>query len=369
MKRAYGLFLRKGWYYSEHFSTGKQTSLRTKDRTEAERFLAAKNDAANSSAFATELGRIYMGAADPQATSRTWADVISVATKRGRESTRSRAERAYASRDFDGIREKPVIETQAGDFMLAMGGGRSATVHYLKMLHSLAMEMGWLGGRHVLPPRAWPKIKPAKPRRGITEEEHARLLASERCPERLAYYSLLWEIGASQWDAANLSASNVNWQARTLVYFRQKTGEQACLRIGGRLEAIIRQLPGGRWWFPMLSQWSSERRSIEFHRRCKVANVFGVSLHSYRYAWAERAYAAGYPERYAQAALGHSSNAVHHAYAKGAKVLCPPLEDYEGKIVPLMAQAEGWATPVSGHPAPGPAHTLPVSAPVPSSPV
>jgi hypothetical protein len=37
----------------------------------------------------------------------------------------------------------------------------------------------------------------------------------------------------------------------------------------------------------------------------------------------------GYPERYAQEALGHKSAAVHRAYARKAQVLLPPLEDYE----------------------------------------
>jgi hypothetical protein len=52
-------------------------------------------------------------------------------------------------------------------------------------------------------------------------------------------------------------------------------------------------------------------------------------LHSYCYAWAERAKAAGYPERYAMEALGHNSQAVHRAYAKNAHVKLPALEDYE----------------------------------------
>jgi hypothetical protein len=47
----------------------------------------------------------------------------------------------------------------------------------------------------------------------------------------------------------------------------------------------------------------------------------------------------GYPERFAQLALGHNSKAVHRAYAKNAKVHLPPLEEYERehgeKIVPL----------------------------------
>jgi hypothetical protein len=59
------------------------------------------------------------------------------------------------------------------------------------------------------------------------------------------------------------------------------------------------------------------------------------SLAKVNYAWAERAFEHGYPERYAQASLGHSSKAVHQAYAKGAKVVCPSLEDYENKVIPL----------------------------------
>jgi len=68
-----------------------------------------------------------------------------------------------------------------------------------------------------------------------------------------------------------------------------------------------------------------------------------VSLHSYRYSWAERAKKAGYPERFAQEALGHNSKAVHRAYAKKAKVTVPSLEDYEKqpadkKVIQLQVQ-------------------------------
>ena len=59
--------------------------------------------------------------------------------------------------------------------------------------------------------------------------------------------------------------------------------------------------------------------------------VSGVSLHSDRYAWAERAKMCGYPERFAQLALGHNSVAVHRAYARKARVELPPLEEYEQK--------------------------------------
>lgn len=38
------------------------------------------------------------------------------------------------------------------------------------------------------------------------------------------------------------------------------------------------------------------------------------------------------PERFAQAALGHNSKAIHRAYAKRAEIVVPSLEDYEKKF-------------------------------------
>jgi len=49
-----------------------------------------------------------------------------------------------------------------------------------------------------------------------------------------------------------------------------------------------------------------------------------------------RAKTEGYPERFAQKALGHNSNAVHRAYAKRALMKIPSLEEYERKAVARM---------------------------------
>ena len=64
-------------------------------------------------------------------------------------------------------------------------------------------------------------------------------------------------------------------------------------------------------------------------KAARQLDIKGVTLHSYRYAWAERAKTVGYPERFAQEALGHNSKAVHRAYAKRALMKLPSLEDYE----------------------------------------
>ena len=55
----------------------------------------------------------------------------------------------------------------------------------------------------------------------------------------------------------------------------------------------------------------------------------------------------GYPERYAQEALGHKSKAVHRAYAKKARVELPSLESYEKKIVP-MPRVSAATAPTNG---------------------
>jgi len=62
-------------------------------------------------------------------------------------------------------------------------------------------------------------------------------------------------------------------------------------------------------WLP---EWSGKLGGVE---RCDGLGISGVSLHSYRYAWAERALKCGFPERFAQQALGHNSKAVHRTFA------------------------------------------------------
>jgi integrase len=71
--------------------------------------------------------------------------------------------------------------------------------------------------------------------------------------------------------------------------------------------------------------------------------ITGITLHSYRYAWAERARTCGYPERFAQEALGHKSKAVHRAYTRKAQVVIPTLEEYERK---LAASVDGVIVPM-----------------------
>jgi len=205
---------------------------------------------------------------------------------------------------------------------------------YLHCLQSLALGLNWLPWP-VLPNKLWP-LHRSKPKRAITAAEHQRIISTERNVERQHYYELLWEIGASQTDAASLLAENVEWKSRWLTYQRRKTGAWSCIRIGSRLEDILRRLPEQGMLFPGLGKTTVGARAAEFRRRCRILKIEGVSLHSYRYAWAERAKMVGYPERFAQEALGHKSKAWARAYSKSARVVLPALEEYERVNQPLL---------------------------------
>jgi hypothetical protein len=59
MKPQYWMYRRGKTYYVENSTTGKQESLRTSDTVEAQRILAAKNEAANNSKVTLAVGKAY----------------------------------------------------------------------------------------------------------------------------------------------------------------------------------------------------------------------------------------------------------------------------------------------------------------------
>lgn len=333
MKTAYRKFKRGGVFYAQNNETGKQVSLHTKDAGEAGRLLTAQNEAAQSPTLNRALGRAYLAAIDPESVKRTWKAVMDRYSGIGRDSTKERRTREVNSPVYSSIRNKPLVETNADDLLRILDAGGASVNHTLRLLHNLAFGMGWVPAP-IIAGKLWPKVK-KRVFRGVTVEEHSKIIAAEQNEERRHFYQMLWEIGAAQTDAANLTAQNVDWTKRAIHFNRLKTGTPAKLAIGRNLESLLGKLPKTGLMFPTIAQTNSSDRAAEFYRRCKLEKIRGVSLHSYRYSWAERALTCGYPERFAQVALGHKSRAVHQAYAKGAIVTCPAMDDYEGKIVRL----------------------------------
>lgn len=336
MKNQYRLFKRGKYFYSHCAKTGKQISLKTSDKKEAQRLLAAKNDSARNPQLNLALAKVFLTGHNQKMGNRTWSDVMSVMQSKGQESTRIRCQNEMSQSRYDIIRNQRLVETTSEDFFQLLDLGGNATLHYLRRLHNLALGLGWLPWQ-IIPPRLWPKPV-ISPKRAITAEEHLKILSAEKSIERKLYYELLWETGASQTDAANLEAKNIDWENLVLIYHRKKLAGKnlppARLSIGSKLKAVLKKLPRSGPLFPSLKPLREKNRSTFFFKICQTLGIKGVTLHSYRYSFAQRAKELGVPERWAQAALGHSSRAVHEAYAKGANVTCPSLDEHL-KVTPV----------------------------------
>ncbi|MDD2709079.1 MAG: tyrosine-type recombinase/integrase [Verrucomicrobiae bacterium] len=348
----YRLFRRKGIYYTEDPVTGKQKSLHTRDRKEAERLSFHRAEACHNRHITIQIAKGYLAAIDPELAKRTWQTVMDKLQTYGGPSTQERSVWANRCKMFDPIRNKPIVETTAADLLQVLEKGGTSINHYLRRYHNLALGLGWLAWP-ILPKRLWPPIRHTR-KRGITLAEHQRILEGETNQEKRLFYEILWETGAAQGDAARLSHENIDWTNETLVIRRQKIEHldpiPSQIRIGPRLAAILKRLPSQGCLFPNLRNIRSGHRATDFHDRCERVGVHGVSLHSYRYAWAVRAREAGMPERFAQAVLGQASKAVHRAYAWGAQMKVPALEIYESqnggqKIVPFKTGADREESP------------------------
>jgi integrase len=323
MNQRFRLFQRAKVFYCQDTTTRKQTSLHTKDAGEAQTLLHAKNEAYRQPALNLQLARTYLAASDPEIGTRTWQGVMDEMARSKDGSTLDRHERASKNESFDLIRSLPILETNSTHFLKVLHVGSVSTNVYLRRIHNFALDMGWLPWP-VLPKKRWPAVR-YKEKRAITAEEHQKIIEIEWLPERRAYYEILWHVGGSQSDVAALRAEDIDWQRQTLSYTRLKTKEVAILHMGETLAKILRSLPQTGPLFPRISQMHEKHRAAEFKRRCKRLKIEGISLHCYRYAWAERAKTAGYLKRFAMKALAHNSVAIHRACAKHAPMNQPPF--------------------------------------------
>jgi len=350
MKERYRVVMlgnRNGAFYCKDTESGSRTSLGTKNRQEAERLVQHKNEALKNPGINRQIGMTYLSAADPLLCTRTWSGVMADIVKDKEGPTLRRWNTAIKDDAFDLIRPKVVVLTTSDDFLAVLRAGTVSTNVYLRRLQNHCLDMGWLPVP-ILPKKKIPKIK-HKEARAITWDEHCRILAREGNPERRDYYELCWHFGGSQSDVASLHAEDLDYERRCFVYDRMKTGNMGGMRIGDKAWAVVLRRPRTGRLFPYLIAVREADRATEFKQRCEGLGIDGVTLHSYRYAWAERSADNGYPERYAQRVLGQNSKIVHRAYAKKAQGELPSLELYEeanrkakesGKILVLQHEAE-----------------------------
>lgn len=330
MKARYRLIrrgIRGGAFYSVDTTTGKRTSLGTTNEEEAQRIIAAKIEAERQPVLNLQIAKAYLAGSDNGMNTRTWSHAMTELMNTKHGPNKERWQRVAKDKALVPLLPKLIIETKAEHFLEAIKTGTVSTNVYLRRLHNFCVDMNWLAWP-LIPKRQWPAVR-YKEKRAITLEEHQKVITVEVNPERKVFYQLCWHLGGSQGDIALLKGDDVDWTNGTVSFFRKKTGVPVLVHLGKEALSLLKDLPAEGLLFPYLANVRSGDRATEFGQRCRQLGIKGVTLHSYRYAWAERARSVGYPERFAQEALGHNSKAVHRAYAKRALVKIPSLEDYE----------------------------------------
>jgi integrase len=341
MKTRYRLYfrgIRGGMFYCVDKATGKRTSLLTANEDEARQIVEAKNNSVRQPVLNLQIAKAYLAGMDSGINTRTWQHAIEALTNTKQEANKLRWLSVAKDRALAPLLPQVIIQTQGELVLRVLQAGTVSTNVYLRRLHNFCLDMGWLPWP-LVPKRQWPQVK-FKDKRAIKLEEHQKIVAAEVNPERKALYQLCWHLGASQGDIASLKGDDVDWKHNAVSFTRKKSGVPVIVNLGAEALNLFKDLPAEGPLFPYLSRIRAGDRATEFGSRCRQLGIHGVTLHSYRYAWAERAKVAGMPERFAQEALGHNSKAVHRAYAKRALMKIPSLEDYEKK-------AESAALPIA----------------------
>ena len=334
MKTRYRLIrrgIRGDRFYCVDTTTGKRASLRTASAEAAQQIIEAKNNAERQPVLNLQIAKAYLAGTDNGIATRTWQQAIESLTNTKQGANQHRWHTAARDKAFAPLLPRVIIETPAELLLQVLQAGKVSTNVFLRRLHNFCVDMNWLPWP-LIPKRQWPAVK-FKDKRAITFEEHQRIIAAEVNPERKALYQLCWHLGASQGDIATLKGEDVDWPNETVSFFRHKTGVPVVVNLGREALNLLKDLPAEGLLFPYLATLRAGDRATEFRSRCRQLGISGVTLHSYRYAWAERARTAGYPERFAMENLGHNSKAVHRAYAKRALVKIPSLEDYEQQAI------------------------------------
>lgn len=253
----------------------------------------AHNEAAREPAFNLQKARVYMAASDPEIATRTWRKALEaiIAAKKPGSANRARWAVFAKNKALQPLLDLVLLETRTDQLLNAVNSGTVSTNVFLRRMQNFCIGMNWLPWP-ILPQKLWLAIK-YKKKRAINYEEHQQILAREGNPERRVFYELLWYLGGAQTDIACLEAEDIDWNDSTLCYNRKKLAgldetdiKPPLIKFGSKCAEILRSLPQTGPLFPYLRTVDCKDRATEFRQRCNGLNIKGISLHSYRYAWA-----------------------------------------------------------------------------------
>lgn len=322
----YRLWNRKGVWYACNRQTAKPQSLQTRNESEAHERLNVLNRGAVGRQEARAKMGFWAKMAGYDHTDKTWQDAMDSCAGRSHldPATSKRLASCFRSKRFDKLRIKRICETLPDDLDELLACGKPSIVKNLRTLHTEAVRRRLLYSPLIHPRQV--RVMRLKDPRATTIEEHQRIMDRAKTEERRLYYQLLWHTGASQSDCANFRAEDFCKVRRDLHYNRAKTANECRLEFTQEVFALLDQLPKRGFLFPSIQKESESQRGTVFRRACGSLQINGITLHSYRYAFAERCRLNGITVEEAMAAMGLKSFAVYHSYAKGAKIICRPVD-------------------------------------------
>ena len=383
------------WYYVVDYSVkpNKWYALGTKDNDEAERtfrMITSKVHYSNS-----ELGRhiqIDIMKLDREVRERTWSDAFNAAIDQGQgKSTINTHTSSWNHAIVGGLKDELIVKTTRAMILDCYRSANSTTQKVIRMSYNYAQDEGWLLDSNLVPRNDWRKYKkrtgghtaaikeedhfkiidamehdlsnwnPATYRNGRDEASKARWGMARRSKDELLeiklWLEILWELGASNGDAAKLNTSSINWDTGHVIFKRQKwvgvkggVGEREREPIKfpmtQKLKQILRPLYNAAmkrdgdadYLLPLIADKPSSNRKrvwdqyriksgVSDMQKCYDGVARKITIHSYRYRMAEYLAELGYTERESQKLLGHQSVMVHRSYAKHADMAIPAPDE------------------------------------------
>jgi len=370
---------RGGKWYIRQWIDGKpkDTSLGTKDEQKAKELAHLKFSVLKlDSSHAAELAKVYQAKAGADYVERTWDDCF-----RDYNDPKTKAEsscKVYKSNwknpVFDSIRNKTIADTDPTDLTRILKTATASGRSLMLFLHQHAIENNW-----VFTPLVAKKVKDSTKRKlgdstaTLEEEEYHKIIKAidgvianprrarlDQAIEFRDWIELLWHVGGSSKDMADLTTDNVDWEDGNLVYYREKhrgthTGmgetdrEPVDFPMGKVLKALILKrmniagAEGHKKLFPLMNKMGTKHRLQMLGGYLKKAHIGkkkierdgkerSIKVHSFRFAIAKRMAECGVSLRDAQYYLGHTCEAVARYYAGRAAAKLRPLEELEAKL-------------------------------------
>jgi hypothetical protein len=125
-KQRYRLYRRNGTYYTHETETGKQLSLRTKNREEAAAMVAARNQAAAQPVLNVAMAKVYLSAKSPELLTRTWGELIELMLKSYEGPTAKRWDKFRRSAPMRVLANLPIYMTEASHLLAVLDHKKAA---------------------------------------------------------------------------------------------------------------------------------------------------------------------------------------------------------------------------------------------------